>query len=826
MASQIRTQGEVTGWVDHSHAVIERTRKLLELFLDAETGERGFLLTGEERYLEPYNDARAVLTGRRERLRQLTADNTRQQQRLARLAVVGDLKLTELAKNIRLYRDAGGEAARKVALTDRGQGSMDEIRSLLAQVEAEERTLLRERLQRRHRTAANVAVGASVSTILGLFFLFMTSRQRPRGFAAERLVSQRNRQELQIMRTLVERAPMGIVMLDRCFRVIQVSQRWLDDVGMTREALLGRSHYEGFTDMQERWSELYRRGMAGEALSGNEDSYFTKDGVEHWVNWRIAPWGDGGERTGGIIVYSDDVTKRMRAEQALGASEARYRGLFEHMDRGIAYCRIAADDGTGPDFIYLAVNRQFEALTGLSGVAGKRASEVFPGISALDPELLGTYNAVADGGDPRKFETFVHVLGQWHSISAFSPEKGFFVAVFDVIDERKRAEATARQWQRAFEESHSGIAVANAATGKISAMNAAYSRMLGYAEGELVGRDIAMLYSGEEFAFRESVLRTADSKGGHILFETRHVRKDGGSFPVLIDVTVVRDDAEKPRLLRQDRPRSDGPEARRRSITQSEARALSLFENASQGILITDAQGRIVDANTMVQRLFGYGGSELIGAPVEMLLPLALRERYIRHRAEYLRQPSTRPMGHGLDLSARRKDGTEFPVEISLSHVAEHQGGLSMAFVSDITARKHAEWERENLISSLEGALAEKTVLLQEVHHRVKNNLAVMAALLGMQGNMLEDERATVALAESQQRVLSMARIHEYLYASEHLDRVAFGKYVEELARAVLLVCDRDRSDRHPDRRRRCRPARAPGNSLRPDSERITLERL
>jgi two-component sensor histidine kinase len=165
-----------------------------------------------------------------------------------------------------------------------------------------------------------------------------------------------------------------------------------------------------------------------------------------------------------------------------------------------------------------------------------------------------------------------------------------------------------------------------------------------------------------------------------------------------------------------------------------------------------------------------------------MLLPESLRGRHVGHRAGYVRQPHNRPMGLGMDLVARRNDGSEFPVEISLSHVEGHQNGVSLAFIYDISARKQASREREGLIAGLEAALSEKTVLLKEVHHRVKNNLAVIAGLLGLQADALDDERAQIALGECQQRVASMALIHEYLYSTEHLDRVNFGKYVHQLA--------------------------------------------
>jgi PAS domain S-box-containing protein len=218
------------------------------------------------------------------------------------------------------------------------------------------------------------------------------------------------------------------------------------------------------------------------------------------------------------------------------------------------------------------------------------------------------------------------------------------------------------------------------------------------------------------------------------------------------------------------------------ALRASEATARSLFENASQGILTADIHGHIVDSNAMAERLFGYTRSELISMSVDMLLPESLCYRHATHRARFALHPRARPMGQGMDLIARRKDGSEFPVEISLGYLEQKGGGLTIAFISDITARIQASQEREGLIARLEGALSEKTVLLKEVHHRVKNNMAVIAGLLGMQAETLDDERAAVALAESQRRVLSMALIHEYLYANENLDRVNFGTYVEQLS--------------------------------------------
>jgi two-component system, cell cycle sensor histidine kinase and response regulator CckA len=117
----------------------------------------------------------------------------------------------------------------------------------------------------------------------------------------------------------------------------------------------------------------------------------------------------------------------------------------------------------------------------------------------------------------------------------------------------------------------------------------------------------------------------------------------------------------------------------------------ALLESASQAILSVDAKGRILFANARSSEMFGYTVEELTGQTIEMLLPAAARENHITHRAEYFAKPRVRPMGLGLDLAGRRKDGTEFPVEISLSYVETGSGLSALALVTDITERKRLE---------------------------------------------------------------------------------------------------------------------------------------
>ncbi|RJR42168.1 MAG: HAMP domain-containing protein [Deltaproteobacteria bacterium] len=135
-----------------------------------------------------------------------------------------------------------------------------------------------------------------------------------------------------------------------------------------------------------------------------------------------------------------EIEERKRAEGALRQSEEHYRSLFEHMLDGFAYCRMHFEENRPIDFTYLKVNDSFETLTGLKNVIGKKVSEVIPGIRESNPELFEIYGRVALTGKPERFEVYLNPLKMWLSISVYSPQKEYFVAVFDVITARKRAE--------------------------------------------------------------------------------------------------------------------------------------------------------------------------------------------------------------------------------------------------------------------------------------------------------------------------------------------------------------------------------------------------
>lgn len=211
---------------------------------------------------------------------------------------------------------------------------------------------------------------------------------------------------------------------------------------------------------------------------------------------------------------------------------------------------------------------------------------------------------------------------------------------------------------------------------------------------------------------------------------------------------------------------------------RADRRARLVVESSPNAVVVVDGRGRIDFVNAQAERLFGWPANELLGQMVEVLVPPQSRAGHPALRAGFKAAPQWRRMGERQDLKAVRKDGTQFPVEIGLTPIDTADGPMVMAAVADISERLAAQ-------QRIEAALHEKTVLLNEVHHRVKNNLQVVSSLLSLQAGRTRHSEVRDALAESQNRVQAMALIHQLLYEGKGFAVVDLGHYLRGLIRLV-----------------------------------------
>jgi PAS domain S-box-containing protein len=310
--------------------------------------------------------------------------------------------------------------------------------------------------------------------------------------------------------------------------------------------------------------------------------------------------------------------------------------------------------------------------------------------------------------------------------------------------------------------------------GHIEMVNAQTEQVFGYPRSELLGRPVEMLVP-ERFRSRHPELRgsffgdpqSRPMGAGRDLYG---LRKDGSEFPVEIGLNPIETE--------------DGTMVLSAIVDIStrkrlEERFRRVVESAPNAMVMIRSNGQIEMVNAQAERVFGYRRDELLGQPIEILIPERFRGHHPDLRHAFFGDPRSRPMGAGRDLYGLHKDGSEFPVEIGLNPIETEEGTMVLSAVVDISDRKHKE-------DRIQMALKEKEILLGEIHHRVKNNLQVVDSLLALQSSKFEDETVRALLQESQGRIRSMALIHQTLYESKDFARVDFGEFLDRLVPSLV----------------------------------------
>lgn len=317
--------------------------------------------------------------------------------------------------------------------------------------------------------------------------------------------------------------------------------------------------------------------------------------------------------------------------------------------------------------------------------------------------------------------------------------------------------------------------------GKIILANRQVEKLFGYLPGEIVNQSIEMLipeeFRGAHIRHREQYITEPRTRSMGEELQLYGLRKDKTRFPVEISLSPLKTD------------QGFLVAAAVRDVTlikKSEQKFKSLLDAAPDAVIIVDNKGIIQMVNLQTEQLFGYRREDIVGKEVEMLIPPELAGKHVQHRAAYASAPKVRSMGSGLELHAIRKDGTSFPVEISLSPLETEEGMLISAAVRDISERKRLEAELRKTTEEIE---AFTYSVSHDLRAPLRGIIGYTTILEEDYASHLDDEgkRITAAIISNTQK---MGHLIDDLLAFSRLNKQELAKTTIETSELVNQIIE------------------------------------
>lgn len=324
-------------------------------------------------------------------------------------------------------------------------------------------------------------------------------------------------------------------------------------------------------------------------------------------------------------------------------------------------------------------------------------------------------------------------------------------------------------------QSSSDALVVTDSDGAIVYVNDESELLFGYNADEMLGKPVEILMPASHRERHKHIVRGFHEapRARPLLsgMELYGCRKDGSKFRAEIALTPV--ETKKGLFV--------ASTIRKRELEdQADSNFRALLENAPDAMIIVDRDGRIAIVNGQTEKMFGYQRDEMIGRRIEMLLPDALHAVHREHRANYVANPELRPMGIGRKLIARRKDGSEFPVEISLSPTRTVTGQFIWSVIRDVTERKRMEGEIIAARQEAERANKANSAFLAAASHDLRQPVQALHLLNGALRRTVTDARALEMIDSQEQSLTAMTNLLNSLLDISRLDAGAVAAEVDE----------------------------------------------
>jgi PAS domain S-box-containing protein len=690
--------------VRHTHEVLETLADLVVAMTTVESSARGFELSGDETYLVPYRANTLRIEQDVATLRKLTEDNPNQQDQIPALATLIAQKTQITRGGIEMRRADGLEAAGQAFQSGTGRLLMDQFQAIIRKMQGEELRLLALRdaeAAERERQAKIILI---VGTVLGLLIAAAAGWSVQRDLAARRAGDEHLAQMEGRYRGLLEAAPDAMVVVDTAGVIVLLNVQAEKQFGYRRDELLGQKVTniipEGFAERlvadgtRSTEDALDQKIGTGLELSGRR-----KDGSRFPIEIMLSPLESP---DGGVLVTAAirNISVRKAADEHLAQMEGRYRGLLEAAPDAMVVVDTAG--------VIVLLNVQAEKQFGYSrdALLGQKVTSIIP--EGFAERLVADGTRSTEDALDQKIGTGIELSGRRKDGSRFpieimlspleSPDGGTLVtAAIRNISVRKAADEHLAQMEGRYrgllEAAPDAMVVVNTA-GVIVLLNVQAEKQFGFSRDELLGQKVKNIIP-EGFAERlvaDALRSTEDALDQKIGtgIELSGRRKDGSRFPIEIMLSPL--ESAEGYLVTAAIRNISVRKAADEHLAQMEGRYRGLLEAAPDAMVVVDTAGAIVLLNVQAEKQFGYSRDELLGQKVKNIIPTGFAERLvadgIRTQADALAQQ----IGTGIELSGRRKDGSEFPIEIMLSPLESPDGGvLVTAAIRNISVRKAAD---------------------------------------------------------------------------------------------------------------------------------------
>jgi PAS domain S-box-containing protein len=527
-------------------------------------------------------------------------------------------------------------------------------------------------------------------------------------------------------------------------------------------------------------------------------------GVKRFLNVVKTPKKDARGNVEYVVCSAEDLTDQKMMGAALRISEAQFRSYFELSLIGIAITSVDKSWIEVNDRICEIMGRSREELTEMTWSELTHPGDLTADVEQFDRLLAGEIEAYYM--DKR----FIRKGGEvvWTSLAVGcvrNPDRtvDFILALVQDISDRKRAEEALRESEeryRLIAENSSDVIWTMSLDGGFQYVSPSVTALTGFTPEEVMEIPLNSYITADSFPLimeelNQELGKRPENQLGTKTLEIQQYVKGGSIIDVEVNCTWIRNELGQPVGIQGSTRDIRARKKAEAELRDREEALNAITSSARDGIVMIDNAGNISFWNEAATRILGYGRDEVMGDNLhERIIPHRYLDSYRTYYPHFQETGEGAAVGKTLELAAIRKDGTEIPVDLSLSAMRLKGKWCAVGIIRDVTERKKAEAEQAR-------SMEEKSVLLRELQHRVKNSMAMIVGLVELEADRAAGADTQKVLYQVRDRVMSLSHLYDLLYRAEEIKEVRLDQYLEKMCSSLFdsYISDTSRISLHMD---------------------------